>query len=149
MEDVKKESIERSERARENGKKRKPTAKLQLSQSDTSGLDLGNPESSYLITNNQEPITKRNRETGLSTKIFDAESALLENQIELERICVITGKSITQAKESLHKYHLYLQEKEQYPKSRLAIFAGFEKWLMNEKTVQQSTEGNPLRKLIV
>jgi hypothetical protein len=100
------------------------------------------------ITNNQKP---NNRESNYSTKIFDAESALLENQIEMERICVITGKSLIQAKESLHKYHLFLQEKEQYPKSRPAIFAGFEKWLMNEKNSPspQTTNGNPLRQLIV
>jgi len=101
------------------------------------------------ITNNQQPIKRIEREH--STKIFDAESALLANQIEMERICMATGKSMNQAKDSLHKYHLHLQENEKYPRSRVSLFAGFEKWLINEKTatVQQTGEVNPLRKLIV
>lgn len=64
---------------------------------------------------------------------FDAEEQVLKNQIELERICMSVGKSLAPAKEALHKYHLYLTEKGQYPKTRRQIFAGFEKWLLNEK----------------
>lgn len=64
--------------------------------------------------------------------VYDAEKEVLANQMEFERICITTRKDLTQAKDSLRKYHLYLQEKEQYPKGRKAVFAGFEKWLMNE-----------------
>ncbi len=68
-----------------------------------------------------------------ATVFFNAEELVLSNQIELERICMSSGKSLQPGKDSLHKYHLYLEEKEQYPKTRKAIFAGFEKWLLNEK----------------
>lgn len=70
----------------------------------------------------------------LGVVVYDAEDTLLKNQIELERICVaVGGVDMKTAKESLHKYHLYLEEKEQYPKGKKAIYAGFEKWLRNEK----------------
>ena len=62
-----------------------------------------------------------------------------QNQIEFEAICIKTGKDKYSASESLRKYHLYLEEKEQYPKGRKAVFAGFEKWLMNEKKFSNGT----------
>lgn len=68
-----------------------------------------------------------------SVKIFDAEELILKNQIQFERICCATGKNSAEGAEILHKYHLYLEEKEQYPKSKRALFAGFEKWMLNEK----------------
>lgn len=65
--------------------------------------------------------------------VYDVEKALLDNQIQFERIVMATGKAFGVAKAALHKYHLYLEEKEQYPKTKKALFAGFEKWLLNEK----------------
>jgi hypothetical protein len=80
---------------------------------------------------------------------FNAEEEVLKNQIEMERICMATGKKIEQAKESLHKYHLYLEDKEQYPKTRKSIFAGFEKWLMNEKNFKTGNETSDGKKKMV
>lgn len=74
---------------------------------------------------------------------YDAEAEILKSQTEFERICMVTRKDVESAKESLHKYHLFLTEKEQYPKGRKAVFAGFEKWLLNEKTHSNgTTKGN-------
>lgn len=73
----------------------------------------------------------------LGVVVYDAEAEILKNQIEFERICLAVGKNPAGAKESLRKYHLYLEEKEQYPKGRKAVFAGFEKWLRNEKNFNQ------------
>lgn len=64
---------------------------------------------------------------------YDAEKTILENQIEFERICMATRNEPEAAKKSLRKFHLHLTEKEQYPKGRKACFAGFEKWLLNDK----------------
>lgn len=69
----------------------------------------------------------------LGIVIYDAEQALLESQVIFEAICIKTGTDPTTAKDALRKYHLYLSEKEQYPKGKKAVIAGFEKWLMNEK----------------
>ena len=70
---------------------------------------------------------------------YDAEQEILKNQIWLEQQQQKFGKSDEELRESLRKFHLHLAEKEQYPKGRKAIFAGFEKWLMNEKNfVKQS-----------
>ncbi len=66
--------------------------------------------------------------------IYDAEAEILKNQKRFEEICMTTGKVQKEAKDSLRKYHLHLAEKEQYPRGKAAIFAGFEKWLINEKT---------------
>lgn len=72
-------------------------------------------------------------EAGEGLAIYDAEQEILKNQIEFERICVSVGADLKNAKDSLRKYHLFLEEKEQYPKGKKAVFAGFEKWLLNEK----------------
>lgn len=75
----------------------------------------------------------------LGIVIYDAEKEILENQAIFEGICISTGKDPTTAKEALRKYHLWLLDKEQYPKGRKAVFAGFEKWLMNEKKYSNGT----------
>lgn len=64
---------------------------------------------------------------------FDAEKEILSNQLRFEQVCMKTSKNQVQAKTVLRKYHLWLAEKELYPKTPDAVFAGFEKWLMNEK----------------
>lgn len=75
----------------------------------------------------------------LGLVIFDIEKEILNNPIVFEQICVKTGKDPTTAKNVLRKYHLWLVEKEQYPKGKKAGFAGFEKWLMNEKKYVNGT----------
>ena len=65
--------------------------------------------------------------------IYDCEKEILKNQIEFERICAGAGKNLTEGAEILHNYHLYLEEKDQYPKGRKAVFSGFERWIINEK----------------
>lgn len=66
--------------------------------------------------------------------VFNAEEEILKSQVRFEQICMNAGqKDLEAGKLSLRKYHLYLEEKEQYPKPRKSLFAGFEKWLLNEK----------------
>lgn len=65
--------------------------------------------------------------------VYNAEEEILKNPIELERICMSAGSDIDKAKKILRKYHLYLEENEKYPKGKKSVFAGFEKWLLNEK----------------
>lgn len=69
-----------------------------------------------------------------NTSTYDAESFVLGNQIQLERICLSVACDMEYAKKSLRKFHLFLQENNRYPQSSKSIFNGFEKWLMNEKT---------------
>lgn len=63
--------------------------------------------------------------------VYDAEAAVLSNQIEFENICLKTGAGRDNALKQLRLYNLYLQEKERYPMGKKAVFAGFEKWLIN------------------
>lgn len=72
---------------------------------------------------------------------FDAEKVVLDNRIEFERILIATSKNLDVGKASLRNYHLWLAENEKYPKTRKAIFAGFEKWLHNEKNFKQNGKG--------
>jgi len=67
----------------------------------------------------------------LGVVVYDAEQSVISNQIEFERICMVTKTSRQNALESLRLYHLHLQEKERYPMGKKAVFAGFEKWLMD------------------
>ena len=69
----------------------------------------------------------------LGIVVYNAEEEILKNEIRFQEICSTTGNDFETGKKSLHKYHLFLEEKEQYPKGKKAIFAGFEKWLLNEK----------------
>jgi hypothetical protein len=75
--------------------------------------------------------------------VYDAEATILSSAIEFEQVCMKANKlDLDAAKTSLRKYHLYLAEKEQYPKGRKAVFAGFEKWLMNENNFQPKKSNN-------
>lgn len=65
--------------------------------------------------------------------VYDAEAEVLANQKMFEQICMKTGKSAEEGKRVLHKYHLFLVEKNEYPRAKKSIYAGFEKWLLNEK----------------
>jgi hypothetical protein len=91
---------------------------------------------------NTNEIVLRNINENLFV-IFDSEKEILSNPIALESICMRVGKEIDPAKESLRKYHLYLEEKEQYPKGRKSVYAGFEKWLMNEKKYTNGKHKQP------
>lgn len=65
---------------------------------------------------------------------YDAEQLVLSNQIQLEKICLAAKKmDFEEVKGSLRKYHLYLEENKRYPMTKKQVFAGFEKWLLNEK----------------
>jgi len=66
--------------------------------------------------------------------VYDVEKSLLGNAIEFERICMDAKTDVESAKLSLHKFHLHLIENDKYPQTRKRIFAGFEKWLLNEKS---------------
>jgi hypothetical protein len=72
---------------------------------------------------------------------YDAEKLILENKIWFEKICAGPGNFSTpaQAMECLKKYHLFNEEREKYPLSKKQIFAGFQRWFMNEKSF---TNGN-------
>lgn len=74
--------------------------------------------------------------------ISNAEAELLKNQIEFERISMSANANPKTAKLSLHKFHLYLEEKERYPMTRKAAFAGFEKWLLNESNFTKTDNGH-------
>jgi hypothetical protein len=75
--------------------------------------------------------------------VYDAEAAILANEIEFEQVCMKASKpDLEAAKTSLRKYHLFLTEREQYPKGRKAVFAGFEKWLLNEDSFKPKTQKN-------
>jgi hypothetical protein len=67
-----------------------------------------------------------------SGETLNAEETILANRIRFEQIMVKIGASEPVARQALRKYHLHLEEQEGYPKSKKAVFAGFEKWMMNE-----------------
>lgn len=82
---------------------------------------------------------ERSPTENLGNVIYDIEKELLNSPIIFEQILMKTKKEKLHAEESLRKYHLYLIDKEQYPKGKIAAFAGFEKWLMNEKNYTNGT----------
>lgn len=90
---------------------------------------------------NTEYETETETEYGLNKKvspsgevIFDIEKYLLEHQKDFEvSLMVKPGVTSQKGKEILKKYHLWLTSKEGYPKPPLALIAGFQTWILNEK----------------
>lgn len=86
-----------------------------------------------------ESIEVRVKEIERSPPLLDSgvtwniEDDLLKNQIQFEQICMAARKSADVARVSLTKFHLHMVENEKYPRSRKALYAGFQKWLMGEK----------------
>ncbi len=75
--------------------------------------------------------------------VFDAEKQVLDNIAEFEKICMKTYKNAEDAKLGLRKFHLWLVQNDKYPISPKRIYAGFEKWLLNEKTINNGTYQKP------
>jgi hypothetical protein len=64
---------------------------------------------------------------------YDAQKSVTDSKIWFDQICMTKNIPEEHARDALRKYHLWLVEKDRYPMSRKQVFAGFEKWLMNEK----------------
>lgn len=101
--------------------------------SDTCQTDVG------LKRREEEVEEKGNKLHKNAFVVYNAEDEILKSPIELERICMTTGHEMPVAKEILRRYHLYLEEKEQYPKGKKAVFSGFERWLLREKKFNNGT----------
>lgn len=152
MDEIRKETKRKQEIRKELGKRGGRPKKEK-----PKGFDLGNqlvnqkvPETetktkAIPITNNQYPKEEREPPPDFlgeapedARSVFDVETMLTANPIRLEEICMATGLTQQQARESLRSYHLHLEEKMQYPLTRKAASSGFEKWARREKTFQQS-----------
>jgi len=83
--------------------------------------------------------------------IWDIEKYLIEHEKDFEAICMSHHKSKEEVLPVLQKFHLWNQEKENYPKRPLALIAGLKKWLLNEKQFTNGTHqqgpGNGATKL--
>jgi uncharacterized protein YdaU (DUF1376 family) len=99
------------------------------------GMPLENAnENENNLGKSENPLPKPSELSELSGLItYDAEKEIIANQIDFERISMKARKPKDIALYSLRKYHLHLLSNERYPMGRVAVFAGFEKWLMEEK----------------
>lgn len=118
-----------------NGKKGGRKAKLNPTLNPEIDIGLTNIENENRIEDENNSL-----ERGVGENLcYNAEDLILGNQIQFETICTVTGKPAEIAKESLRNYHLWLEENEKYPKPKKSFFAGFEKWLRNEKKFNNGT----------
>lgn len=83
--------------------------------------------------------------------IFDIEKYLIEHEKDFETICMDHRKTREEVLDILKKFHLWNQQKENYPKKPLPLIAGLKTWILNEKKFnngshQQGT-GNGATKL--
>jgi hypothetical protein len=70
--------------------------------------------------------------------VYNAEECVKANPVQLQQLMMdlqLTDQG--KVNDVLRKYHLHLLENNKYPMGRVPIFAGFEKWLRNEKTFTQ------------
>jgi len=128
---------ERSESGRiggiKSGEARRSKIKQNEAQLQNTKQTEANEAVNGIVNVNDTVIVKRERQHENQFVCYDAEKEILKNQIEFERICAVAGKNLTEGAEILRNYHLYLEEKEQYPKGRKSVFSGFERWITNEK----------------
>lgn len=102
-------------------------------------LEIVKPTQANQAVNVNETVTVNvtDRERSPQTlPVTNAETEILASPIQFEQICMKTGMSLKTGKEALRKFHLHLASKDEYPKTKSSVFAGFEKWLMNEKAFQ-------------
>lgn len=72
---------------------------------------------------------------------FDVEKLLLENKNLFDSLCMKHQKKGDTGLFVLKKYHLHMVENDKYPRSKSALTAGFEKWLMDEKSYRNAKPG--------
>lgn len=89
----------------------------------------------------REPPPLEKIDYGEVSQCYDIEKELLNNRKIFESICMRTKKSEETGLFVLKKYHLSLVEKDQYPKQKRSLYAGFEKWLMDEKSYRNAKSG--------
>jgi hypothetical protein len=65
---------------------------------------------------------------------YDIEKYLLAHPKDFQAVASSSHRLPDEVKNSLTKYHLFLQKKEDYPKKPLPLISGFKLWLMNEKS---------------
>lgn len=119
---------EKSAKARKSAFKRWENADALQTQSDANAIK----ERKGKENKEKDIIATPNFDKG-NLVVYNAEIEILKNPIWLEKICMNNQKNVEDGKACLHKYHLYLEEKEQYPRTKKSVIAGFEKWLINDK----------------
>lgn len=72
---------------------------------------------------------------------YDVEKLLLGSKILFDSLCAKHRKDQNTGLFVLKKYHLHLVENEKYPRSKNSLTAGFEKWLMDEKSYRNAKSG--------
>lgn len=108
-------------------------ARSKTKQNEAIGSNSKQNEANEAVTGNGT-VTVNVNDTVIEGGVFDAEKEILSNKIQLEKICMNTkNPDFEHVKHSLRKFHLHLEENDKYPQKRKQIFAGFEKWLLNEK----------------
>lgn len=80
-------------------------------------------------------------EYGEVSQCYDVEAELTNNRIAFEKICMTAQKDEETGRRVLKKYHLSMIENDKYPRSKKSLFAGFEKWLMDEKSYRNAKAG--------
>jgi hypothetical protein len=89
----------------------------------------------------RDPPPLEKNDYGEVSQCYDIEKELLSNRKIFESICMRASKSEETGLFVLKKYHLGLVEKDQYPKQKRSLYAGFEKWLMDEKSYRNAKPG--------
>jgi hypothetical protein len=111
-----------------------PKTDIPPSENSNTPLSENGKENNKVFKNKEEYSPK-----GENENFVDAEEVILKSQIWFQNQLQKQNFEIARGAEILHKYHLHLEERNLYPMNRKQIFAGFEKWLMNEKNFNNET----------
>lgn len=93
------------------------------------------------VNESREPPPSENNPYGEIEMCYDVEKLLLSNKNLLHGLCAKHRKNEDAGLFVLKKYHLHLVENEKYPRSKSSLTAGFEKWLMDEKSYRNAKPG--------
>lgn len=110
----------------------KPNKEILLNQIDKENCEYENE------SENENKIESKGAVLG--EVIWDIEKYLLERQKDFEvSLMIKPGMTLIKGKEILKKYHLWNKSNEKYPKHPLALIAGFQSWILNEKNYTNGT----------
>lgn len=141
-----------SNRVKKNLSERQEKKKAKVEAGRVGGIKSGESRKSkqneaVLQAKEANEPKERKGTLSLSNRVEDAEVAILKSKIWFDNVCMKHGKTEDQGLIILRKFHLWLVEKEKYPQSKNQVFAGFEKWVINER--QEIVSQTPVKRMVV
>jgi hypothetical protein len=88
---------------------------------------------SLIIKDKDKDKSKDKDKDEFNGEIFNCEEFIVGRKRDFEAICISAMKTEQVVRDSLTKYHLWMEREGKYPIKKKGAVSGFKLWLMNEK----------------